>query len=186
MSLKSCCGKSSDLSSTTQESQKIDESILNKINQILQIVIEENKNLKNYSEKLKSQKKMPFNSNFIPSISPKKYIDRIAKYTEVEESTLIIALIYIDRICEMAKIILTPFNIHRIIFTSILLAIKYNEDIVFDFEFYAQVAGIPVKELKILEIEFSVLLKFKFFVNNRVFENYKLYIDDIEDDENNK
>ena len=185
MSLKSACGKSTDLS-TTQESQKIDESILNKINQILQFVIEENKNLKNYSEKLKLQKKMSFNSNFIPSISLKKYLDRIAKYTEAEESTLIIALIYIDRICEMANIILTPFNIHRIIFTSILLAIKYNEDIFFDFDFYAQVAGIPAKELKILEIEFSFLLKFKLFVNNSIFNDYKLYIDDIEGDKDNK
>ena len=74
----------------------------------------ENKKLKNYKEKLISQQNMCFSSSSIPSIELKKYLERIIIYTESEESTIIIALIYIDRLSKFSGIILTPYNIHRI------------------------------------------------------------------------
>ena len=189
MSLKSYNEVSTELNSSNES--KINESLLNKINQIFKIVLEENEKLKNYPDKLNSQKNMTFNSNYIPSISIKKYLYRIAYYTEIEENTIIIALIYIDRISEISKIMLTPYNIYRIIFSAILLAIKYNEDIIFNFDYYSKVAGISIKELQILENDFSVLLRFKFFVSQELFDNYKSYIEDIDDindddEENNK
>ena len=58
---------------------------------------------------------------------------------------------HIDRIYEHSSVILTPYNIHRIIFVSIFMAIKYNEDICFEYNFYSKIAGIPMKEIKILE-----------------------------------
>ena len=90
-------------------------------------------------------------------------------------------MIYIDRLSKFSGIILTPYNIHRIIFVAILIAIKYNEDNTFTFEFYSQVAGISINELKILEFEFVCLLKFKLFVSKKDYEKYKVYIDEIED-----
>ena len=124
---------------------------------------------------------MCFSSSSIPSIELKKYLERIIIYTESEESTIIIALIYIDRLSKFSGIILTPYNIHRIIFVAILIAIKYNEDNIFTFDFYSQVAGISINELRILEFEFVCLLKFKLFINKKEFEKYKVYIDDIEE-----
>ena len=182
MSVKSGYGKSTDLN-TTEELQ-INESLLNKINKILSIVLEENEALENYKEKLSSQKNMSFTSYKKPSLSIKDYLYRIQNYTEAEDNTIIIALMYIDRLCEISSILLTPYNIHRIIFVSILLAIKYNEDICFGFDFYAKIAGLPPGELKKLELEFAYLIKFKFFIDKDDFENYKSYIDDIESDEN--
>ena len=180
MSLKSGSEKSKGKKSTSENRQ-----LLNKINQILEIVLKENKNLKNYKQKLVSQKNMSFSASFIPPISVKQYLARILKYSEAEESTLIIALIYIDRLNNISNIILTPYNIHRIIFIAVLIAIKYNEDNTYDFEYYSQVAGISVKELKVLEFEFVCLLKFKLFINKKEFDDYKLYIDDIDcEDEN--
>ena len=149
MSLRSGYGKIADLT-IAEENQIIVESLLIKINKILEIVMKENKELENYNEKLLSQQKMSFNTNNIPNITIQKYLERIFKYTEAEESTFIIALIYIDRINQISNIIITPYNIHRIIFISVLLAIKYNEDITFDFDYYAQVAGISIDELKSL------------------------------------
>ena len=58
MSTKSCQGKSTDIN-TTEEIQ-INELLLDKINKILTIVLEENKTLKNYKEKLILQKKYGF------------------------------------------------------------------------------------------------------------------------------
>ena len=93
---------------------------------------------------------------------------------------------YIDRLSEISSLLLTPYNIHRIIFVSILLAIKYNEDICFGFEFYSKIAGIPTNELKKLERDFVYLIKFKFYIDKIEFDNYKSYIDDIDCDENIK
>ena len=184
MSTHSSCNEiSTDINSSIES--KINESLLNKINLIFKVVLEENKKLQNYSDKIMSQKNMSFYSNYIPSISIKNYLFRILNYTEIEDNTIIIALIYIDRICEMAKIMLTPYNIHKIIFTAILLAIKYNEDIIFNFEYYSKIAGISIKEIQILEKDFSILLRFKFFVSKEHFEKYKLYIDNIDDEEEN-
>ena len=48
----------------------------------------------------------------IPKISIEDYLKRIAKFTEIEESTLIIICIYLDNLNEK-KIYLTWSNIHR-------------------------------------------------------------------------
>ena len=184
MSVKSGLGKSTDLNTT--EDLQINEILLNKINKILSIVIEENKNLKNYKEKVLSQRDMSFTSYKKPSLSIKDYLFRIQNYTEAEDNTIIIALMYIDRLSDISSILLTPFNVHRILFVSILLAIKYNEDICFGFDFYAKIAGMPISDLKKMERDFVYLIKFKLFIDKEEFENYKSYIDEIEYNENKK
>jgi hypothetical protein len=185
MSSTSNQGKSTEIN-TTEEEPQINEILLNKINKILMIILKENKTLKNYKEKCELQKDMAFTSYNKPSLSVKEYLYRIQTYAEVEDNTIIIGLIYIDRICEHISVILTPYNIHRIIFISILMAIKYNEDICFEYEFYSKIAGLPMKELKILEREYIDLIKFHFFVKREEFDKYKLYIDDIEFEPNKK
>jgi hypothetical protein len=184
MSVKSGLGKSTDLNTT--EDLQINEILLNKINKILSIVIAENKTLKNYKEKVLSQRDMSFTSYKKPSLSIKDYLFRIQNYTEAEDNTIIIALMYIDRLSDISSILLTPFNVHRILFVSILLAIKYNEDICFGFDFYAKIAGMPISDLKKMERDFVYLIKFKFFIDKEEFENYKSYIDEIEYNENKK
>ena len=178
MSSKSCQGKSTEID--TSDDAQINEILLNKINKILSIVLEENKALKNYKEKLSSQESMTMTSYNKPSLSILDYLYRIQSYTEAEDNTIIIGLMYIDRICEQSSIILTPYNLHRLVFVAILMAIKYNEDVCFEFEFYAKIAGIPIKELKILEREFVELIKFHFYIGKDEFDKYKSYIDDIE------
>ena len=129
---------------------------------------------------------MSFTSYKKPSLSIKDYLFRIQNYTEAEDNTIIIALMYIDRLSDISSVLLTPYNVHRILFVSILLAIKYNEDICFAFDFYAKIAGIPISDLKKMERDFVYLIKFKFYIDKDEFEIYKLYIDDIEYDENKK
>ena len=110
------------------------------------------------------------------SISPKKYIDRIAKYTEVEESTLIIALIYIDRICKNKGVKLTKNNIHRILLSAILASIKFNEDKIYSNIYYAKIAGISVKELIKLESAFLKFIDFKLFISDEIYNIYSTYL----------
>ncbi len=70
---------------------------------------------------------------------------------------------------------------------AILLAIKYNEDLQYDFNFYSMIAGIPMKELKYLESEFTCLIKFNLYINDEDYRDYKSNLDDIDcDDEDIK
>ena len=127
--------------------------LFNEIVDILETIILNNKK----NKKSHKEKSLFFNEN-IPTISLYDYLLRIKKYSGSEISTFIISLIYIDRICTKKGIILSKYNIHRLLFTSILVAIKYNEDRIYEFYFYSDIAGLSVKELSTLEKEFLKLL----------------------------
>ena len=102
--------------------------IIGTITKILTEIIEENKINKYSHEILEKQKKLKFYCKSPASVNIDTYIERILKYSHIEESTLILSLIFIDRVCDYNNILLNDCNIHRIIFTSIILAIKVNED----------------------------------------------------------
>ena len=77
----------------------------------------------NYKEIVKKQSKMAFSANSIPSISINDYLTRIQVYSGIEKSTLILSLIQIDHLCKKAELILTYYNIHRILFGAVLISI---------------------------------------------------------------
>ena len=129
--------------------------LIKSIANALTMILEENKKLENYNDIIRKQNKMVFSANSIPSISIYDYLIRIQTYSAIEKSTLILSLILIDHICKKSKLILTYYNIHRVLFCSILICIKYNEDTYYDNKFYSEIAGVKLKELK--NIEYSVL-----------------------------
>ncbi len=173
----------------THRNEKEEELVLNKlpnsdlikaISQTLETILEENKNNPDYKEIVKNQKKMPFSSDSIPGISIEDYLIRIQTYANMEKNTLIVSLIFIDRLCKIADLTLTYYNIHRILFTSVLLSVKYNEDTFYDNKFYAEIAGVKLKELNLLEFTFTKMINFRFFINNDIFEKYVQYLDNYE------
>ena len=164
LSIKSICDYSSEV------------NVIDGIINILNLLIKQNKNLKNYLKLEKKQEKSIFSAQSIPTISLKDYLERIKIYSQVENNTLITSLIYVDRLCQKTNLILTPYNIHRIIFTAILLSLKYNEDLIYDFSYYSKIAGVSVKELKKLESEFINLIDFSLYVEKEQFEKYKHYL----------
>lgn len=149
------------------------------VRSILKEIVDENRqsagaNIK--SEHLEKQKKLSFHSKNPASISVGGYLERLLKYTHIEESTLIIALIYIDRICEYNNIFLVDSNIHRVMFTGIIMAIKYNEDDFYTNSYYSKVGGISTRELNLLEYEFVKLLKYNLFINRQTYDKYCTYL----------
>ena len=75
---------------------------------------------------------------------------------------------------------LTFYNIHRILFAAILIAVKYNEDNFYDNKYYAEIAGVKIKELKIIEFTFVELINFKMYVSNELFDKYYSYLNSFE------
>jgi hypothetical protein len=148
---------------------------VSKVTDILSEIVNENKKGNVNKDLIEKQKKYVFYAKHPVSISIAEYIDRIVKYTKVEESTVILALIYIDRLCDFNGFILTDRNIHRIILVSIIIAIKYNEDDIYTNSFYAKVGGVSKIELNSLEVEFTKMLRYSLFVNESTYIHYKSY-----------
>lgn len=88
-------------------------SLVEKIANIFTMLINENKNLSRYERIIKRQTKMLFSALEKPEITIVDYLIRIIQYSKAEESTLVNALIYIDRVCLMNSIVITEYNIHR-------------------------------------------------------------------------
>ena len=150
--------------------------LINSISNTLNTILEKNKKLSNYKDILKNQSKMYFSSYTIPTITIKEYLTRIQIYSGVESSTLILALILIDKMCKRSGILLTYFNIHRILFSSLLISIKYNEDSFFNNTFYSQIAGVKPEELQLLEYTFLEYNDFNVFVKDFEYIQYEKYL----------
>jgi hypothetical protein len=155
--------------------------LIRSISSALTTILEENKKLDNYKEIVKKQGKMIYSANSIPNISINDYLIRIQTYSNIEKSTLILTLIQIDHICRKADIILTYYNIHRLLFAAVLISIKYNEDSYYDNKFYSEIAGVKLKELKMMEYTFLELNDFNVFVNDEEYEQYRLNLEKFND-----
>ena len=151
-------------------------------------ICEENKTKK----KQKNLLLKSFTNKNIPSITIKDYLIRLSKYSKVNESTIILILIYIDRVCNMKHFFLTYFNIHKMILASFILAIKYNEESYYFMSYYSKLGGVSMSELENLESEFLELIEFNLFIEQKLYDKYyndlmslkNVDIDEEEEEEN--
>ena len=70
-------------------------------------------------------------------------------------------------------------NVYKLIFTSILISLKYNEDGIYDNVYYSQIAGVSVQELFQMEYEYVLLLNFNFNISEFIFNQYKIALETI-------
>jgi hypothetical protein len=153
-------------------SSNLKNHIINAIVSNLKDIIKENqKNNKN---------KLIFKDNIfyledLPPISLEKFIQHLVKFTQMDISTLILAVIYMDEFCEKFKYILTLNNIYRLILISVFIGLKYNEDTYVNEKSYASIAGVSVEDLKYLEFQMCVALDFSFFVKSELYQQYFMY-----------
>ena len=124
----------------------------------------------------------PFSRENPSKVTLQYFFGRIKRYSQLENSTLIIILIYVDRMCITAGIILNPHNIHRLILGCLILAIKYNEDFYYNNEYYAKVGGVTLDELNILEYKSFQLIEFNLFISDDIFDKYLSYITHYNDE----
>ena len=152
------------------------DSISLSISAILEELLKQNKQLSSYKKKIYEQSKMVFSCHKKPKISILEYINRIIKYTYLEKSSLIVSLIYLDRICQN-DILLTDYNIHRLLLISIIISIKINEDKIFGNNYYAEVGGISIKEFNSIESDFVNFINYYLFVTDEEYFKYKMYLE---------
>lgn len=111
------------------------------------------------------------------------YLERLYKYGRMNISTILLMLIYIDRLCNINKIKLSYKIIHKLMLASLIVAIKYNEDDMYSLKFYAGLVGVSIAELEYLEICFITCINFNLFIKEDIYNKYYEYFADIDSDD---
>ncbi|KAI0558700.1 Cyclin [Gracilaria domingensis] len=116
---------------------------------------------------LYSEPESVFFSVVKPEIPTREYMKRLVTYTHCSPSAFILMLVYLDRVAQNnKKLVVTPYNMHRLLITALTLACKNLDDQCFANAHYAKVGGIPtVREMNRLELQFLKYLKYVLFVN---------------------
>lgn len=161
-------------------------AVISFISEILQDLIEENSYRKNKVQKNNFFMKNPPNMSFL------NFMKRLVKYLKPENSTLINTLIYIDRLLSSSNSIrnkefkeslfLTENNVYKIFLTSLVCAMKFNEDYCDSNIFFAKVGGLSTFELNLLERDFLNLMDYRLFIDDALF---KIYEENFNPQENN-
>lgn len=120
-----------------------------------------------------------FSSSRIPKIPLKKYLERIFKMCDVENSTLVLAIIYLIRFHKKANISINLFNVHRLLLISIVVSVKINEDYILRDSCYAAIGGIKRELLAALERAFLDSLEWNLFVDDKTFQEYSLLLSQL-------
>ena len=116
----------------------------------------------------------------LPPISLNDYIKRLVKYTNMDISTLINAIIYVDNFCEKNNYILCMNNVYLVLLSACLLSFKFNEDVPINLKNYAQIAGISLENLINLEFSLHINLQFDLFVKEELYQTYYDYFSNYE------
>jgi hypothetical protein len=109
-----------------------------------------------------------------PNVSIQDYLFRIARYFLCSPECFVMALIYVDRIVRRhSDFIVCKLNVHRLIVTSMMLSVKFFDDVYYSNAYYAKVGGVRGSEMNVLEAHFLRLLDWDLFVKPEEFEAYK-------------
>jgi hypothetical protein len=120
-----------------------------------------------------AQSPSPFLSSRPPPIGIRDYFERISNFYQCSSACLIIGPVYIDRLLKFHPgFEINKLNIHRLLATSVMLAVKYNDDVFYSNSYYAKVAGMTVKEINYLEATFLRMIKWELRVSPEEFDKY--------------
>ena len=115
-----------------------------------------------------------FHAVRVPSVSIHDYLFRIARYFLCSPECFVMSLVYIDRIMKKeAGFTICKLNIHRLVVTSMMLAVKFFDDVYYSNAYYAKVGGVKGPEMNVLEVHFLRLIDWQLFVSPEEFDLYK-------------
>ena len=100
------------------------------------------------------------------------FIKKFSKNFQLDENTLILSLMHIDKILSK-NFVITDKNVGYLFYTSMVVSQKFYEDEPIDNNIYAKYVGISAAELTQLELEFLEMLDYNLFVSDEKFYDYK-------------
>ena len=153
--------------SLSEEQLKLISSISQKLEKII-----ENNNYYEYNNDEHNPLINAFNSKEFIDIPIYEFLTRIIMYFNCQDSSLIISLIYLDKLI-MKNININKYNIYQLLFTCLLISVKYNEDNIYKNNYYSEIIGITLEQLNLLEYNLYYLLDFNAYIKNETYEYYK-------------
>lgn len=118
-----------------------------------------------------------YETNTVPGILVEDYVQRIAEYTYISPTTLVVTLIYLDRLCDRyPTLMITQINVFKLFFVAARVASKFNDLRTLNNKHFASVGGISNKHLNELEARLLIELRFDLFVSPNEFAQYAMKI----------
>ena len=113
-----------------------------------------------------------FKAQKLPSISIINFICKLVKYANIENNTLIVSLIILDRFLNATKTSLTQENVYILTLISIVISCKYLQDVILDDTSFAVLGSMNVKSFSLYEGAFLSALNYNIYVSQLEFSNY--------------
>eukprot|EP01059_Diplonema_ambulator_P007636 TRINITY_DN17120_c0_g1_i1.p1 TRINITY_DN17120_c0_g1~~TRINITY_DN17120_c0_g1_i1.p1 ORF type:complete len:181 (+),score=30.74 TRINITY_DN17120_c0_g1_i1:3-545(+) len=104
-----------------------------------------------------------FDARWVPEMSVNDYMVRVCKYGMCSPGVFAAMEVYLER--ANAKLPITPHNVHRLLLAALITAAKYVDDTRISLQHYANLAGIPLKEVNQIEAAFITLLEWDLSVS---------------------
>ncbi|KAK3263422.1 hypothetical protein CYMTET_27770 [Cymbomonas tetramitiformis] len=112
----------------------------------------------------------------VPVIPVRDYAERLLAHCKASPVCLIMAYIYISRICKCCNdFVLTPLSMHRLLLVCTMVAAKFCDDRHYSNALYSKVGGVEVKELNHLELTVLSVLGFRMCVKPSELEGCGMY-----------
>eukprot|EP00927_Polykrikos_kofoidii_P074924 TRINITY_DN70982_c0_g1_i1.p1 TRINITY_DN70982_c0_g1~~TRINITY_DN70982_c0_g1_i1.p1 ORF type:complete len:321 (-),score=58.42 TRINITY_DN70982_c0_g1_i1:485-1447(-) len=109
----------------------------------------------------------------VPSIDLFAYFSRLSKHFNCSPECYVTACVYIIRIVmHQPKLVVNDLSVHRLLFTSLVLAVKFHDDDHYPNAYYAKIGGVTTDVLNSLELAFLTIVEWKLHVSTREFEKY--------------
>ncbi|KAG9141872.1 hypothetical protein Leryth_013993 [Lithospermum erythrorhizon] len=148
-------------------------TLINFLSSLLEKLAESN----DINSKFQPQKISVFHGLSRPNISIQNYLERIFKYANCSPSCFIVAYVYLDRFTQRQPALpINSFNVHRLLITSVMIAVKFMDDMYYNNAYYAKVGGISTIEMNFLEVDFLFGLGFHLNVTPTTFYTYYSYL----------
>uniref|UniRef100_A0A6T9AUW3 Cyclin n=1 Tax=Noctiluca scintillans TaxID=2966 RepID=A0A6T9AUW3_NOCSC len=125
----------------------------------------------------KPQRATRFHSVRPPQMSIHEYLARISKYFQCSSECFVLCLVYIDRIVKLhPEFTICSLNIHRLLVTAVMLAVKFFDDVYYSNAYYAKVGGVKLKEVNTLEAQFLQLIDWRLHVTPQEYSQYRNHV----------
>jgi hypothetical protein len=114
-----------------------------------------------------------FESSTTPQISVVDYISRIHKYFCCSDECFVLALVFIDRVCQKNSWVkVSELTAHRLVMTALLISAKLHDDVYYSNKYYAKVGGLSLEETNALEAAMLNLLEWQISVSVNDYRRY--------------
>ncbi|CAZ85846.1 unnamed protein product [Tuber melanosporum] len=109
----------------------------------------------------------PLASDAIPSLGFRKWVTTILSTTQVSQNVILLALLFIYRLKKLNPTVKgKPGSEFRLLTVALMLGNKFLDDNTYTNKTWAEVSGIAVQEIHVMEVEFLSNMRYSLFVGD--------------------